>query len=79
MVETLTTQKGESLTYHWKFHHVPADSMYQDAEIKLLFAKRQSYFNLFILPDVEGTFIGELTVKDELGCRNLMLTPLFMR
>ena len=59
--------EGENLTYHWKFHHLPANSIYQDADLDAFSQNDSPISTSSFLPDVEGTFIVELTVKDEQG------------
>ena len=58
---------GDSLTYHWRFHHVPASSTYAASEENAFAYNNGKIATSSFLPDVEGTYIVDLVVKDDLG------------
>ena len=58
---------GDALTYHWSFHHVPINSRYSDSEEDAFSHNHSKIATSSFLPDVEGTYIVDLIVKDAQG------------
>ena len=59
--------EGDQLTYHWSFHLVPESSSYATSETADFSYNNGIKSKTSFFPDVEGTYIIDLIVKDSLG------------